>query len=329
MRGRRRALGAALCLALATPCAGGWWSGDDSEPAPEPEAALAAATEQLADVAGVTLEGHPSPQYNSLYLPAGEHEGWPRFESAEGKHLYRHIEGEKWFVAAKFEPDTRKRAASALTPHGRLPVGTSDWHIAKVQYQPLTVALLGAAELAEYRAEQARAEADREAGEKAEEVAAALAATEQLTGVLGVGVEGHPARDSNGVYLPVGDYKGWPRFENGAGRKLYRLKKGSKWVLAKEFGVRRPSTIKAIKGPLPAGTNDWSVWSDELQKYQKRPLTVTLLNSQAKVDAAQVRFLTEIVDDFRRFVDEIWRILDGISGSPSRSTRTATVPPRR
>ena len=61
-------------------------------------------------------------------------------------------------------------------------------------------------------------------------------------------------------------------------------------MLAKEFGVRRPSTIKALKGPLPAGTNDWSVWSDELQKYQKRPLTVTLLNSQAKVDAAQEFF---------------------------------------
>ena len=29
--------------------------------------------------------------------------------------------------------------------------------------------------------------------------------------------------------------------------------------------------------------------------------------SQGAVTAAEVRFLTEIVDDFRRFVDEIWR----------------------
>ena len=28
--------------------------------------------------------------------------------------------------------------------------------------------------------------------------------------------------------------------------------------------------------------------------------------------ARQVRFLTEIRDDYRRFVDEIWRLLDGI-----------------
>ena len=47
--------------------------------------------QQLADAAGVTIEGMPQAEYNAVYLPAGEYEGWLCFESAEGKHLFRLI----------------------------------------------------------------------------------------------------------------------------------------------------------------------------------------------------------------------------------------------
>ena len=63
----------------------------DSEPLAE-QTACNAAKEQLTDVAGVTIEGMPQAEFNSVYLPVGEHEGWVRFESAEGKHLYRLID---------------------------------------------------------------------------------------------------------------------------------------------------------------------------------------------------------------------------------------------
>lgn len=42
-------------------------------------AACAAAKERLTGVAGVLIQGLPKADYNSVYLPAGVHEGWLRF----------------------------------------------------------------------------------------------------------------------------------------------------------------------------------------------------------------------------------------------------------
>ena len=48
----------------------------------------------------------------------------------------------------------------------------------------------------------------------------------------------------------------------------------------------------------------------EFEEFQKlfllEPILLSLINS-ADISIAKVRFLTEILDDFRRFVDEIWR----------------------
>ena len=66
--------------------------------AAEKAAVLAAAINQLHGIAGVAIEGLPLPEYNSVYLPAGSHEGWPRFEGGEGTHLFRHVEYAHSFV---------------------------------------------------------------------------------------------------------------------------------------------------------------------------------------------------------------------------------------
>ena len=70
-------------------------------------AACNAAREHLADAAGVAIEGMPQAEYNAVYLPAGEHKSWSRFESADGKHLYRQIERQFWEIRDTFEPDPR------------------------------------------------------------------------------------------------------------------------------------------------------------------------------------------------------------------------------
>ena len=49
-------------------------------------------------------------------------------------------------------------------------------------------------------------------------------------------------------------------------------------------------------GQMPTGT----------AKYEKRAIAPTVPVWIAD-NCTQVRFLTEILDDFRRFVDEIWR----------------------
>ena len=69
----------------------------------KPGAARAAAQAQVgasSSVIAVSVEGLVSkPDYNSVYLPAGEsRQGWPRFESAEGKNLFRAVEHGLWML---------------------------------------------------------------------------------------------------------------------------------------------------------------------------------------------------------------------------------------
>lgn len=70
----------------------------------KPGAAQAAALAQLGHsslVVGVCVEGLISlPDYNDVYFPVDEsrHQGWPRFVSAGGKHLFRAVERELWML---------------------------------------------------------------------------------------------------------------------------------------------------------------------------------------------------------------------------------------
>ena len=86
--------------------------------------------EQLQGVAGVAVEGLPQPELNDVYLPAGDHEGWPRFERAfEARvfHLFYHAGHRAWFLRTAFTPDDDARKSWVGAPTGRLPTGCATW----------------------------------------------------------------------------------------------------------------------------------------------------------------------------------------------------------
>lgn len=69
----------------------------------KPGAARAAAQAQLGEassIAAICVEGLLSlPDYNGVFFPrTAREQGWPRFESAEGKHLFRNVEHGLWML---------------------------------------------------------------------------------------------------------------------------------------------------------------------------------------------------------------------------------------
>eukprot|EP01050_Picozoa_sp_SAG11_P042482 SAG11_NODE_19594_length_463_cov_1.090659_1_plen_108_part_01 len=63
-------------------------------------AAKAAARAQLAEMAGVSIEGiRTLPEYNDVYIrcPVG-HDGWPHFQTKQGKHLYYCTSKPSWYL---------------------------------------------------------------------------------------------------------------------------------------------------------------------------------------------------------------------------------------
>ena len=129
--------------------------------------ACTAARQQLAGVAGVMIEGVPKVEFNSVYLPAGEHEGWLRFESADGKHLHRQIEQREWQLADGFDPSAKGFEKPRIeTQDGLLPTGSNRWTLfdgtaKKFIQEMLAVSLLAAG--AEEVKEAERRLAEREA----------------------------------------------------------------------------------------------------------------------------------------------------------------------
>ena len=89
--------------------------------------ALEAAVAQLSGVAGVKLKGLPVREFNGIYKPAGEHEGWPRFENAEGKHLFRFVADGEWYLEDDFVPESTTPQAYVASASGPLPVGRHEW----------------------------------------------------------------------------------------------------------------------------------------------------------------------------------------------------------
>ncbi len=63
--------------------------------------------------------------FDGVYRLAGEHEGWPRFESAAGNHLYRCVSKGMWCVYYKFDPE--KAGEGCVTADGALPEGAAMW----------------------------------------------------------------------------------------------------------------------------------------------------------------------------------------------------------
>jgi hypothetical protein len=114
-----------------------------AEVAKRQEAAKAAAVQQLKGKA-VEVCGMPQAEFNGVYIVAGDHEGYPRFENAQGKHLYHSIDNWQWrlnheFPGAdksreneKYECGQRQRKYECVrawvdSVEGQLPVGNCQW----------------------------------------------------------------------------------------------------------------------------------------------------------------------------------------------------------
>eukprot|EP01045_Picozoa_sp_COSAG04_P035951 COSAG04_NODE_8529_length_961_cov_2.213457_1_plen_306_part_01 len=141
------------------------------------EVALAAATEQLQGVAGVAVEGLPQPELNDVYLP-GEHERWPRFESGQGKHLYR-SSVRNWVLHDTFDPEESAVDACIPAVNGLLPVGEREWSYRTDEHQIAVVSLLGC-ETAEVKVAKQQ-KAQRFAASELERIRRAMDEKEQTT----------------------------------------------------------------------------------------------------------------------------------------------------
>ena len=64
-----------------------------------------------------------------MYVRLDEmHEGWVRFASEGGRHLYRSLQWNKWVLAKTFDPTSKSRAAYTHDRKpGELPVGDEEW----------------------------------------------------------------------------------------------------------------------------------------------------------------------------------------------------------
>jgi hypothetical protein len=106
------------------------------------EVTKAAARAQLAEMAGVSIEGiRTLPEYNDVYIrcPVG-HDGWPHFQTKQGKHLYYCTSKPSWYLNHKFTPaDGRKCKAYVDCPDGLLPVGEHKWKVANGSWERVSV----------------------------------------------------------------------------------------------------------------------------------------------------------------------------------------------
>lgn len=142
--------------------------------------AKVAACKQLENVQAVCLAGSLSQsELNGVYVPAGMHEGWPRFErqvanvsgTAEpflctSYHLYYHAPYRMWFLNDAFRPSSDGRLGCIEAIDGQLPIAIKDlrwqfWYSKERLWQrrPLTVSLLRTTdEVIKYRAQSVVAE---------------------------------------------------------------------------------------------------------------------------------------------------------------------------
>ena len=81
-----------------------------------------------------------------------------------------------------------------------------------------------------------------------------------------------PIASYNGCYNTVGEHDGWRRFENEAGKHLFRYVPDQEWHLHAGFYPTPPEEgqpsrfpqayIEAPDGSLPAGEVEWNVAVD-------------------------------------------------------------------
>ena len=102
--------------------------------------------------------------------------------------------------------------------------------------------------------------------------------------VLGVGVQGHDARNYNGVFRRVGLHEGQPRFERKVigGPVLHLYYHGAAWRLKASFTPEEAgckSWIASASGALPAGLQTWQTGKNSAATdgWAELSLTLTLL----------------------------------------------------
>ena len=86
-------------------------------------------TEQLQNVTGVLIVGHPIATYNGVYTHDSTHEGWPVLKNASGYYCYRHTPQDQWRLSDKARHDEDSCAAHIVAKEGPLPVGAHTWQV--------------------------------------------------------------------------------------------------------------------------------------------------------------------------------------------------------
>ena len=77
----------------------------------------------------VSIEGHPTADYNGVYTHDSTHEGWPVLKNAKGMYCYRHTPTGRWFLWKEFTPDDSACNAAIVAKEGPLPVGAHTWRV--------------------------------------------------------------------------------------------------------------------------------------------------------------------------------------------------------
>ena len=240
---------------------------------------------------GVSIEGHPDPDFNGLYKHDSMHEGWPVLKNAKGMYCYRHTPSDRWYLGDKFTPDERACYAYIVATEGTLPVGAHMWRVAQRQtvgwhQHTLTATLLvgqsavSAAErqFAQRTAEAAKANAARLSAVRAQlDGARGVSFRERGWGSLG-DFWGDYEHHSTHQGWHGSDHEGWPVLKNANGMYLYYHQPKKRWFLRNQCLPEQDGAaifFDAPEGPLPVGVHTWQVRSGGM--WQDRKLEVTLL----------------------------------------------------
>ena len=78
------------------------------------------AIQQFDGAFGLLVEGVPVLEYNTVYLPDGKLDNWPRWSSAEGKVLFRCVTDGEWHLSDKGSA----APVAYCETDGEIPVGT-------------------------------------------------------------------------------------------------------------------------------------------------------------------------------------------------------------
>ena len=81
----------------------------------------------VVQAAAFAVEGHPIAACNGTYRPRGQHEGWPRFEKEQGRHLFRCRPYERWHLSTAFTPESTASHGCIAAVEGPIPTGAQRW----------------------------------------------------------------------------------------------------------------------------------------------------------------------------------------------------------